>query len=61
MTVCSKSQVSVDTLQYLLASVDNTITRQAYLPLLVTVSDMQLLAATHNERILAAVASPMLG
>jgi len=51
--------VSVYTLQYLLASVENTITRQAYLPLLVTVSDMQLLANTHNDRILAAVALPM--
>lgn len=59
MTVCTKSQVSVDTLRYLLASVDNTITRQTYLPLLVTVSDMQLLASAHNDRILAAVALPM--
>jgi hypothetical protein len=48
----------VDTLQYLLESIDNTITRQAYLPLLVIVSDMQLLANTHNARILAAAALP---
>jgi len=33
----------------LLASVDNTVTRQAYLPLLVTVSVMQLLANTRND------------
>jgi hypothetical protein len=59
MTVCTKSQVSVDTPQYLLASVDNTTTRHAYLPLLVTVSDMHVLGDIHNDRILAAVTLPM--